>query len=210
MSEAIRLTIADDHHLFTEGLSAIFDRDPDIEIVSIYHDGGTLLGSLLFDSPDILLLDVKIGVPDGIAILTEIMKMDVQVKVVMLSTYSDTTTMLSCKMLGARGYLLKNTNRAELKSAITRVMLGDTAFELLEIHHHSLEDKFIHLRETYRITRREWEILQYIKRQYTNQMIGEALFLSVFTVETHRKNLMQKLNLKSAVALHQFIQLHEL
>lgn len=210
MNRAIRLALADDHHLFTEGLSAIFDQDADIRIAYIYHNGSSLLESIRYDLPDILLLDVKIGVPDGIALLDEIMKMGVNVKVVMLSTYSDTTTMLSCKLLGASGYLLKNTNRADLKAAVIRVMQGDTAFELLDIHHHSLEDKFIHLRETYRITRREWEILQYIKRQYTNQMIGEALFLSVFTVETHRKNLMQKLNLKSAVSLHQFIQLHEL
>ncbi len=210
MNRAIRLALADDHPLFTEGLSAIFDQDPDIRIAYIYHNGSSLLESIRYDLPDILLLDVKIGVPDGIALLDEIMKMGVNVKVVMLSTYSDTTTMLSCKMLGASGYLLKNTNRADLKAAVIRVIQGDTAFELLDTHHHSLEDKFIHLRETYRITRREWEILQYIKRQYTNQMIGEALFLSVFTVETHRKNLMQKLNLKSAVSLHQFIQLHEL
>jgi two-component system nitrate/nitrite response regulator NarL len=210
MNRAIRLALADDHPLFTEGLSAIFDQDPDIRIDYIYHNGSSLLESIRYDLPDILLLDVKIGVPDGIALLDEIMKMGVNVKVVMLSTYSDTTTMLSCKMLGASGYLLKNTNRADLKAAVIRVIQGDTAFELLDTHHHSLEDKFIHLRETYRITRREWEILQYIKRQYTNQMIGEALFLSVFTVETHRKNLMQKLNLKSAVSLHQFIQLHEL
>lgn len=210
MNRVIRVALADDHHLFTEGLWAIFEQDPEIEIICIYPDGNSVLESIRYDRPDIILLDVKLGVPDGITILQEIIKMGMGIKIVMLSTYSDTATMLSCKMLGANGYLLKNTNRSELKSAIQRVMQGETAFDLLDTHHHSKEDKFRHLRETYRITRREWEILQYIKKQYTNQMIGEALFLSVFTVETHRKNLMQKLKLKSAVSLHQFIQLHEL
>lgn len=210
MNRSIRISLADDHALFTEGVAALLQADDELEVGTVYHDGGTLLEGIDRDDCDILLLDVRLGLPDGLAVLEAIAKMGLRIKVIMLSTHSETDIMIEARRLGARGYLLKQSNHAELKQAILKVMQGDTAFELLTTGPQSAEDKFRRLRETYGLTRREWEILLHIKQQHTNQMISEALHLSIFTVETHRKNLMQKLKLRTAVALHQFIRLYEL
>jgi two-component system nitrate/nitrite response regulator NarL len=210
MNRIIRISLADDHALFTEGVAALLQADDELEVGTVYHDGATLLEGIDRDDCDILLLDVRLGMPDGLAVLEAIAKMGLQIKVIMLSTHSETDIMIEARRLGARGYLLKQSNHSELKQAILKVMQGDTAFELLTLGPQSAEDKFRRLRETYGLTRREWEILLHIKQQHTNQMISEALHLSIFTVETHRKNLMQKLKLRTAVALHQFIRLYEL
>lgn len=210
MNRIIRISLADDHALLTDGVAALLQADDELVVGTIYHDGVTLLEGIDRDDCDVLLLDVRLGMPDGLKVLEAIAKMGLQLKVIMLSSHSETDIMIEARKLGARGYLLKQLNHSELKRAILKVMQGDTAFELLTSGLQSAEDKFRRLRETYGLTRREWEIMLLIKQQYSNQMISEALHLSIFTVETHRKNLMQKLKLKTAVALHQFIRLYEL
>ena len=128
----------------------------------------------------------------------------------MLSTYSDPMIILECKKRGADGYLLKNTSRDELKSSIKKVMKGEKLFNHLLLNQQTEEDKFEYFHNCYKVTRREWEILLLIKNKFTNQMISEKFHLSIYTVETHRKNLMNKLKLKSPVALHQFISFHDI
>ena len=206
----IKVIVTDDHKLFTEGICALFDNDKDIQITSVYHNGNQLLKELHRTEADVLLLDVKMGQPSGMEVLAELAKRNSPLKTIMLSTYSDPAIMIGCKKMGAAGYLLKNTSRAELKSSIRKVIQGETAFEQLENTQKSEEDKYRYCHEHYKITRREWEILLLIKKQHTNQMISETLHLSIYTVETHRKNLMHKLQLKSPLLLHQFIQLHDI
>jgi two-component system nitrate/nitrite response regulator NarL len=210
MRKKTRITLADDHILFTEGLIAMFANDPDVEILHVHKDGKSLLDGMHFEKTDILLLDIRMGIPDGITVMKEVVKSGYPIRVIMLSTFSDTATMIECKQLGAMGYLLKNATHTELKDAIERVMRGETAFDLLESLHASNEQKSAYLRDTYHITKREWEILMLIKKRHTNRMIGEELHLSLYTVETHRKNLMQKLNLRTPIELLDFIRLHDL
>lgn len=210
MNIRFRIAIADDHLLFTEGLCALLEKDSLLDVCTVYQDGKTLLAQIEYEKPDVLLLDLKIGQPDGLSILSELSKRNLPLKVIVLSTYSDTLTMMECKRLGAHGYLLKNTNHDELLMAIERVMKNEPAFLYLDTNHRSEEEKFRYIQQTWHVTRREWEILLLIKKQFTNQMIAEHLNLSVYTVETHRKNLMQKLAIKSALSLHQFIQFHEI
>lgn len=206
----IRIILADDHQLFTEGINALFENDNEVQVVGIYHTGLTLLNEVEQLDAHVLLLDVKMGHPDGLMILTKLVKMSLPLKVVMLSTFSDQPTIMECKKRGAHGYLLKNTSREELKTTINKVIEGDFVFDLLNTIQNNEDEKFRYCRENYKLTKREWEILLLIKKQFTNQMISESLHLSIYTVETHRKNLMQKLGLKSPVGLFQFIQLHEI
>jgi two-component system nitrate/nitrite response regulator NarL len=210
MKKLLRIIIADDHLLFTEGLSALLEKKDIHRVVAVYHDGRSLLDTIERDAGDILLLDLKIGQPDGLAILREIRKRGLSIKIIMLSTYSDPHTMLECRSGGANGYLLKNTNHEELTTAMNKVMNGEPAFLHLENNNATLEEKFRNYHNTFRLTRREWDILLLIKKQFTNQQISEQLHLSIYTVETHRKNLMQKLGLKTPLQLHQFIQKHEI
>lgn len=206
----IRIILADDHQLFTEGINALFENDTDFGITAIYHSGLPLLNEIDTINADVLLLDVKMGQPDGLAILSKLIKKETPVKIIMLSTFSDQLTIVECKKRGAHGYLLKNTSREELKATITKVINGEYVFDLLANIQENEEEKFNYCRENYKITKREWEILLLIKQQFTNQMISAALHLSIYTVETHRKNLMTKLGLKSPVGLFQFMQLHEI
>ena len=210
MKNTTKVILADDHHLFTEGLSAIFENDKEIKISEVFHDGTTLLREISNINAHVMLLDVKMGQPDGMEILQEVINRNIPIKIIMLSTYANPPIIMECRKRGADGYLLKNTSLDELKSSIRKVMAGEKVFDHLVGGQKTEEEKFSYLHEHYKITRREWEILQLIKLEYTNQTISDKLHLSIYTVETHRKNLMHKLKLKSPLALHQFIQLQDI
>lgn len=206
----IQVILVDDHQLFTEGLCSLFENDADLSINAVYKQGAALLQDIDFLQADILLLDIKMAKPDGLEILEEIRKRGISIKVIMLSTYADQLILLKSRQLGADGYLLKNTSREELKNTIQQVIDGKTCFDLLNSSLLDSNQKFSYFHTQYKITRREWEILLLIKHNNTNQMISEALHLSIYTVETHRKNLMQKLHLKTPLSLYHFIQLHDI
>ncbi|OYY07575.1 MAG: hypothetical protein B7Y66_12445, partial [Sphingobacteriia bacterium 35-36-14] len=127
-------------------------------------------------------------------------------KVLMLSAYSDEKVVEQAKKAGADGYILKNSSKDELMKAIMDVVSGKTHFDLQ--NEPNQEDAFkkmdIFLRK-YNLTKREKEILLYLKQTYTNQQIADTLHLSIYTVETHRKNIMQKLQLSSPAALVKFL-----
>jgi DNA-binding NarL/FixJ family response regulator len=124
----------------------------------------------------------------------------------MISAYSDEKVVDQAKKAGADGYILKNSSKDELMKAIIDVVSGNTHFDLQ--NEPNQDDAFkkmdIFLRK-YNLTKREKEILLYLKQTYTNQQIADKLFLSVYTVETHRKNIMQKLQLSSPAALVKFL-----
>lgn len=206
----IQVILVDDHQLFTEGLCSLFENDADLCISAVYKQGASFLQDIEFLQADILLLDIKMARPDGLEILEEIRKRGISIKVIMLSTYADQLMLLKSRQLGADAYLLKNTSREELKNTIQQVMHGNACFGLLGSTAQDNNEKFRYFNAQYKITRREWEILLLIKQNNTNQMISEALHLSIYTVETHRKNLMQKLHLKTPLSLHHFIQLHDI
>ena len=210
MNTPLRIVLADDHQLFTEGLCALFQNDSSIDVCAVYNDGRLLLDQIENDRADVLLLDVKMRQPDGLTVLNELQKRDISIKVIMLSTYSDVQTMMESKSRGAHGYLLKNTSRSELLDAMNRVMEGELVFRQLDSSLQNEQEKFLHFQSAYKITRREWEIMLLIKQQNTNQQISEKLFLSIYTIETHRKNLMQKLGLKTAIQLYQFLEMHQI
>jgi DNA-binding NarL/FixJ family response regulator len=124
----------------------------------------------------------------------------------MLSAYSDEKVVEQAKQAGADGYILKNSSKEELIKGIMDVVNGKPHFDLQNEPNH--EDAFkkmdIFLRK-YNLTKREKEILLYLKQTFTNQQIADTLHLSIYTVETHRKNIMQKLQLNSPAALVKFL-----
>lgn len=205
----IEIIITDDHQLFTEGLSALFENDPDVHISHIFSNGRTFLENISNMQADILLLDLKMPEMSGLEILKELKKRDIKMPVIILSTYSDVPTVLECKKIGASGYLLKNTGKIDFKQALMQVLHGRKVFPSLDNSSQTLLEKFQFSKLNYKITKREWEIIQLIKLRYTNQKISDELHLSIYTVETHRKNIMQKLDIKSPINLINFIQENE-
>lgn len=207
MSQQINLMIADDHPLFVEGLKMILSSEPQFIINGIANDGKQLL-YLLTRQPqtDLILLDVNMPHLNGLDTIKYIKQSFGSVKVLMLSAYSDNKLVEEARVAGADGYILKNSSREALVGAIKRVYDGQQVFEVEPAN--DQEELFrkmdVFLRK-YDLTKREKEILFYLKQTLTNQQIAEKLHLSIYTVETHRKNIMQKLQLNSPAALVKFM-----
>ena len=181
-----------------------------ISISSTYSNGRELLADIDFIQADVLLLDIKMGQPDGIEILDRIRCHGVRWKVIMLSTFTEFRTVMACKQRGAHAFVAKHIGKDDLTRVIHRVVAGEIVFDDLLAPSQADSDRFQYFQRQYKITPREWEIMVLIKQQLTNQDISEALNLSIYTVETHRKNIMKKLDLRNALALHHFFQLHDL
>lgn len=205
----INLVIADDHRLFADGLSSLLRDEADMYILDIANDGKELLSILQSVKPDIVLLDINMPGLNGLEAAKYIKQSHPLLKIIMLSTYNDEHLVDKSKSLGANGYLLKTTDKAELLQTIRLVWAGQACFpyRLPKTINKFGNDDFL---KQFNLTKRELEILMLIKKEHTNQQIADELFLSVYTVETHRKNIMQKLNLKSPLALHKFLGEHDL
>ena len=201
----VKIIIADDHTLFINGLQLLMKDEPWIEIIDIANDGRELLNILHKKVPDIVLLDINMPVMNGLNAVSFIKQTFPLVKVIMLSTYNEDHLIEKAKKLGVNGYLLKNSNKEELFQAIQLVSSGHICFPYRPPKHENEFDAKDGFLKQFNITKREFEILELIKNNLTNQQIADKLFLSVYTVETHRKNMMQKLGLNAPVALMKFI-----
>ena len=205
-NEKIRIMLADDHPLFIEGLSMMLRREPDFELCGIANNGREVLEMLPTTKPDLILLDINMPKMNGLETIKYIRQSYPSVKIVMLSGYFDEAIIKEAKINGANGYLLKSSQRDELIHTIKMVYSG----ALFATPQHDqpapgeflVNDKFL---AQFNLTKRERELIQLIKNGMTNQDIAQNLHLSVYTVETHRKNIMQKLKLNSPGALMKFI-----
>jgi DNA-binding NarL/FixJ family response regulator len=205
-NEKIRIMLADDHPLFIEGLSMMLRREPDFELCGIANNGREVLEMLPTTKPDLILLDINMPKMNGLETIKYIRQSYPNVKIVMLSGYFDEAIIKEAKIKGANGYLLKSSQRDELIHTIKMVYSGAlfaTPQQEGQVTGEFLaNDKFL---AQFNLTKRERELIQLIKNGMTNQEIAQNLHLSVYTVETHRKNIMQKLKLNSPGALMKFI-----
>ena len=202
----ISVIIADDHTLFINGLRMLLENEPDIEILKVAADGKELMGLLNDNSPDVILLDINMPGINGLEALRRIKLYHHKIKVIMLSTYNEEHLIEKAKISGADGYLFKNVDKSELLNAMRTVFSGGTAFpqKAAQAVTSTFDEPDAFLKQ-FQLTKREIELLQLIKQNNTNQQMADKLFLSIYTVETHRKNIMQKLQLKNPVELTKFI-----
>lgn len=203
----IRLLIADDHVLFNDGVKEILASERDFFVVGQVFSGTELMEQLPLQKPDIVLLDINMPGKSGIELAEIISKQYPHISVIMLTMYSDRRFVLECKRMEVKGYLLKNASKEKLINAIRNVIIGDNYYDPVldgqkNIHQ---DDEFI---KKFSLTKRELEIIKLVKENYTAQEIAEMLFLSVFTVETHRRNINLKLNVKNTLALIKFTTEH--
>lgn len=167
--------------------------------------GDVLIDSLDKMNPDLVLLDLKMPGMDGFTALSHLKSKKRSIKVIVLSTYTDAITINRCLSKGADAFLLKNVSVSELKSCMHDVLSNQKPTTGKTVEDVSEHERYNAISDTYKITRREWEILQLIKDGFTNQQISDNLNLSIYTTETHRKNIMQKLKLKTPVELIKFM-----
>jgi two-component system, NarL family, nitrate/nitrite response regulator NarL len=204
--QPIKIIIADDHALFAHGISVLLTSDRNFEILDIVNDGKELLDVLQKIQPDIILLDINMPKLNGLEAARKIRMHYSSMKIIMLSTYNDEHLIQKAIEYNVQGYLVKTTDKEELIFCINEIMKGKKYFPGIikkkEENRFNQQDSFL---KQFNLTKREFEILQLIKQAFTNQQISEILFLSIYTVETHRKNIMHKLGLNSPAGLMKFI-----
>jgi DNA-binding NarL/FixJ family response regulator len=192
----VNILIADDHHILLDGMTSLLAAEPDINIAARASDGLEVMALVEHNDYDICLLDISMPRLDGIETSKLIKKRKPEIKIIILTTYNDRQIVEELLEVGISGYLLKNSSKQELLDAIRKVYGGGLYFSdevqqvlmqnYVKLNRDRLQPKEIQL------TRRELEILQLLAREYTNEKIAAELNISYRTVETHRKNLLQK------------------
>ncbi|MEO1032060.1 MAG: response regulator transcription factor [Bacteroidota bacterium] len=198
----IDVTILDDHTMVLKGIETMLADTSNISVSHTFNKGDELLNHLKSATPDVLLLDINLPESNGIELCGFISKTYPDISIIGLSNYSDTSFIKNMMRNGAKGYLLKNTSKDELIEAIKTTHSGDTYLPKI------LKDKL--LNESIgvqlspfipQLTRREQEILECVANELTNNEISEQLFISTKTVESHRKNLLQKFGVRNTAGL---------
>lgn len=205
----VRIIIADDHQLLIDGLVGVLNEAEGISILPSANNGRQLLAQLKETSADLVILDLNMPELDGIKTLEVLRSQYPEIKILVLTNYNQPQLMEEIKRLGAHGYLLKNTAADVLKSAIYKVISGELVFneyiEPTEADNHFFVDDFM---KKFQLTRREVEIIRMVAHGNTSKEIGEQLFVSEFTVTTHRRNIMRKLDVKNLAGLLTFARAH--
>ncbi len=201
----IRLIITDDHQIFVDGLNELLKGMDDIEVVGEATNGRQLLELLSSVPTDLVLLDVNMPEMDGIEATREIVKQHPDVRVLMLTMFDSQDYIQKLLRAGAHGYVLKNTGKEELHLAIQTLMKGESYFskEVTASIMEGLQKKKARAND-YRLvelTEREKEVLVLIASEMTTREIADKLCVSHHTVETHRKNLISKLNVRNVTGL---------
>lgn len=199
----ISILVIDDHPLVGDGITLMVKDIEYLQIISICKSGKEALEFLVDAKPDIILLDISLPDIDGLELCFQIRKTNKQTKIIGLTSTNEAGIITQLLANGGNGYLLKNMEREELITAIDevlngRIFLSKAANQKILEQFHSLKDA---LKNKPVLTRREKEILKLLYEGLTGPQIAEKLFLSPLTVETHRKNLMQKLNVNSVQQL---------
>ena len=197
----IKLIIADDHELFRNGLAELLRKHDDIKIVKTVGDGLEFmeLVNSQFEA-DIVLLDITMPNMDGFQVLKELKNSVSNIKPIVISMHNDGNYIAKCAKIGAYGYLLKNTDEAELILAIRSVNNGKKYFSA------EISEKMINFMSTQSISEnvlsnKETEVLGLIAKGLTTKEIAAKLFVSSRTIETHRANILKKLEVKNTAEL---------
>jgi DNA-binding NarL/FixJ family response regulator len=198
----IRIIIADDHQLFRNGLKILLDSFPEFEVTGEASNGEEFLKLLNNTEADIVLMDINMPEMDGIEATRKGLRICPGINIIALSMYGEEEYYYKMVDAGAKGFLLKDSDIAEVKEAIMTVNKGGSYFsqELLyhviqKIKHREHESKSANL------SKREKEILFKICEGLSNQEIAETLFISKRTVDKHRANLLGKTNSKNTASL---------
>jgi len=204
--KTIRILLADDHTVVRKGLRLLLEGQPGFEVVADASDGRAAVTLAEQFTPDVVVMDVAMPGLNGIEATRQINTKLPQVAVVFLSMHSDEGYVLKALKSGARGYLLKDSAEQDLINAVVAVSEGKAFFSpaiskmLMEDYLRQMQERQVE--DSYELlTTREREVLQLLAEGRSNKDLAALLNLSLYTVETHRANILQKLNLHNQAEL---------
>ena len=198
--QKIKIAIVDDHPIVLQGFKQLLSENENTEIIGAFEEGAGILLFLKNNQADVILIDIELPDVNGVILCKEIKEKYPQIVVLMVSNRSERSIILEAIKNGASGYLLKNASMNELLQCITQAMNGNIVFsnEVKEIISKPSSRDFD---EMPKLTKREKEILRLLIEGKTSNKIADELFLSPFTVDTHRKNILHKFKTKNIVEL---------
>ncbi|TND08469.1 MAG: LuxR family two component transcriptional regulator [Bacteroidetes bacterium] len=206
----LKLLIADDHQLFLDGLLSLLKTEKSFEPPATATNGNRVLELLQKNNYDICVLDINMPGLNGIETTRRIRHEWPEVKIIILTTYNDKEFISEMLLAGVSGYVLKSATKAELVNAISKAASGGTYYSS-EVQNSIMHDYLGKIKKEKGasgkpvvLTKRETEIVKLLAREYTNDRIAEALSISYRTVETHRKNIMQKTGAQNLAGLVKF------
>ena len=213
MSQTIRIVLADDHSLVRDGIRALLEEEEDLVVVAEVSNGKEAIDMVNEKKPDLLIIDIRMPVMNGIDAVEILNKQGTETKTIILSMHDSEEYILKSVSAGANGYLLKDTGKTEFIKAIRTVQQGGKYFsgDISNVLVNNLlsgskpvSEKPKHIKSSdnpFDLTSKELQILELILSGLTNKQISEKLENSKRTVETHRFNLMRKMDVKNLIDL---------
>lgn len=201
----LKIFIADDHQILIDGLTSFFNELDGFEIIGHANDGLILLQEIAAKSPDLILLDLNMPKLNGVETLKKLKINYPNIKIIILSNYHQSQLINETKALGANGYVLKNGSKSDLLTAIEAVQCGKLYFpekeEIKTNNQFVFTDEFM---KKHQLTKREVEIIRLVCQELSSKEIADQLFIAAFTVTTHRRNILNKLDIKNTPGLINF------
>jgi two-component system response regulator NreC len=200
----IKVLLVDDHQIILDGIKSLLENTDDVQVVATANNGNEALNTLKLLTVDVILMDIDMPGLNGIDATRQIHEKYKGVKVIMLTMHSESSMIKNLIEIGAYGYLVKNSSKEELLDAIYKVAKGEKYFSsevtmsLLNPEKSKTSDIKIDF------TQREIEIIQLLADGLTNKEIGDKLFISHRTVDTHRTNIMKKVGVSNVAGLISF------
>jgi len=206
-----KVVICEDHEIVYTGLKIIVEQSAEYELTGHVKKGQELIPLLKKQKPDILILDLNLPDTDGFTLLKSIREFDKKLIVVILTMYQDELLVDRARDEGANAYLLKNASNEELLQALNAA-INSTFYVTEELKAELAKKKLFQDTFTQRmkLTRREVEIIRLLSKGKSSEEASEELFISPYTVDTHRKNIFKKLEINNLAALVRFAYDHKI
>jgi len=198
----IKIAIADDHKMLAQGVANLLDEDQEFDVVGVFSSGAELLEFLEGRPVDLVITDMNMPGMDGVALIQNLKKRKIKSKIIVLSMYDDEKIFKECQKQGVDAYVLKDADPDELIYTIKEVMESRHIMNFQRVLKQMDSDQYDDAYKLkFKLSKREIDVLKLLIQGKTNREIAEILFLSVFTIETHRKHLHQKLGVSNSIEL---------
>lgn len=201
----IKILLVDDHEIVRDGLKSVISSETGLKVIGEASNGDEAIEKCSELEPDLIIMDINMPEKNGIQAATEIKKLNPNIRILALTMSDNELHIKRMIQAGASGYILKDSGVSEFRKAIRELMADRHYFSneaaqsvLLELIQHRGKSK---PSENYSITKRELDVLKLIVNEHTNQEIAEKLFISVRTVDAHRRNLLEKTGAKNTAGL---------